>query len=73
MQALTTWEKQFTIIENVQNKKRWHSPTNFDNVLPIITKDTNIIKLQGLLEHNDFASKPTIKTTNAMLMYMQIT
>jgi hypothetical protein len=57
----------------VPSKKRWHSTSNFDSILHVITKDNNIIKLQGLLEHNDFASKPTIRITNAMLMNMQIT
>jgi hypothetical protein len=49
------------------SKKRWHSFTYFDNILPIITKDINILELQGFLKHNDFVGKLTIKFKHAML------
>jgi hypothetical protein len=31
------------------------SSTYFDNILPIIIKNSNILELQGFLKHNDFA------------------
>jgi hypothetical protein len=46
-------------LENVPNKKKEHLATNYDNILPIVTKDNNIVELQGFLEHNDFTNKPT--------------
>ncbi len=43
-------------------KKRGHHVINSNNILHIVTKDNNIFKLQGLLEHNDFTNEPaTIK------------
>jgi hypothetical protein len=48
-------------------KKRWHSSTYFDIILPIITKDNNIFELQGFLKHNDFLGKFAIKFKHAML------
>ncbi len=41
------------------NKKKGHLATNYDNILPVVTKDNNIIELQGFLEHKDFTNKPT--------------
>jgi hypothetical protein len=29
---------------------------NFDNIFPVVTKDNNILELQGFLEHNDFTN-----------------
>jgi hypothetical protein len=49
------------------SKKRWHFPTYFDNILPIITKDNNILELQGFLKYNDFVGKFVIKFKHAML------
>jgi len=49
------------------SKKRWHSSTYFDNILPIITIDNNILELQGFLIHNDFVGKFAIKFKHAML------
>jgi hypothetical protein len=41
----------------VPSKKRRHPATNYDNILLVVTKDNNILELQGLLEYNDFTSK----------------
>jgi len=41
----------------VPSKKRKHSSTYFDSILPIITKNNNIFELQRFLKHNDFAQK----------------
>jgi len=46
-------------LKNVPSKKRGHLPIKFNNILHVATKDNNIFELQGLLEHNDFISKPT--------------
>ncbi len=46
-------------MRNVPSKKNGHLATNYDNILPVVTKDNNIFELQGLLEHNDFTTKPT--------------
>jgi hypothetical protein len=37
-------------LKNVPSKKKGHPTINFDNILPIVTKDNNILELQGLLE-----------------------
>jgi hypothetical protein len=34
----------------------------------VVAKDNDILELQGLLEHNDFDNKPTIKIIITMLM-----
>jgi hypothetical protein len=43
---------------------------DFDDILFIVTKDNNILELQGLLEHKDFTNKPTTIITHAMLIYV---
>jgi hypothetical protein len=50
----------------LSNNKRYSS-TYYDCILPTITKDYNIIELQGFLQHNDFVGKSIIKISNAML------
>jgi hypothetical protein len=55
-------------LKNVSSKKRVHLTINFDNILPIVTKDNNIFELQGLLEHNDFISK--VATIMKQMLYM---
>ncbi len=52
------------------NKKRWHPTINSDDILLIVTKDDNILELQGLLEYKDFTNKSTTKITHAMLIYV---
>jgi hypothetical protein len=54
----------------VPNKKRWHPTTNYDDILLIVTKDDNILELQGLLEHKDFTKKSTTEIIHAMLIYV---
>ncbi len=39
------------------SKKRRNSSIYFDSILPIITKNNNILELQGFLKHNDFFGK----------------
>jgi predicted patatin/cPLA2 family phospholipase len=66
-QAITT--KNYRIHNyflNVPSKKRKHFSIYSNNVVPIITKDNNILELQGFLKHNDFAKKSTNKFLNAM-------
>jgi hypothetical protein len=41
----------------VASKKKKHSSTYSNNILPIITKNNNIFELQCFLKHNDFARK----------------
>jgi hypothetical protein len=51
----------------VSNKKKGHLATNYDNILPVVTKDKNIFELQGFLEHNDYTNKlATIKQMSNM-------
>jgi hypothetical protein len=45
----------------VLSKKRWDSSIDFKSILLVVTKDNNIVELQGLFEHNDFVSKPTTR------------
>jgi hypothetical protein len=54
----------------VPNKKRWNPMTDSDDILLIVTKDNNILELQGLLEHKDFINKPATKITHAMLIHV---
>jgi len=49
------------------------SSTYFDNILPIIIRNSNILELQGFLKHNDFACKSTNKFKIAMLKCLTIT
>jgi hypothetical protein len=35
--------------------------SNFDNIIPVVTKDNNIFELQGFMEHNDLTSITTIE------------
>ncbi len=44
--------------------------TDSDDILLIVTKDNNILELQGLLEHKDFINKPATKITHAMLIHV---
>jgi hypothetical protein len=42
--------------------KKMRQPTkDSNNISPIVTKDNNILELQGLFEHNDFTNKPTTR------------
>jgi len=34
-------------LKNVPSKKKGHPTINFDNILPIVTKDNNILELQA--------------------------
>jgi hypothetical protein len=43
--------------------------TNFDNILHVVTKDNNILELQGFLEHNDFTNKTEMKILKILYMY----
>jgi hypothetical protein len=60
-------------LKNVPSKKRWHLPTNSNNILLVLIEDNNIFELQCLLEHNDFTNKPTTSITHAMLIYIKLT
>jgi hypothetical protein len=53
-------------LRNVPSKKRSHLPTNFDNILPFVIKDNNILELRGILKHNDFTSKLARRITYAL-------
>ncbi len=55
----------------VPSKKRRHLATNYDNILLVVTKDNNILELQGLLEYNDFTSKLANKIKQTMLCIKQ--
>jgi len=50
----------------MSSKKRRHSSSYFNNILPVVTKDNNILELQGFLKH-DFVTKLVIKFQHAML------
>jgi hypothetical protein len=50
-----------------QVRKRKHFPTYSNNIVPIITKDNNILEFQGFLKHSDFTKKSTNKFLYAML------
>jgi hypothetical protein len=63
-------KKIHNYLKNVPSEKRWQPPTDFDNILHVLSKDNNILELQGLLEHNDFTNKPTTKITHAMFIYV---
>jgi hypothetical protein len=54
----------------VPTKKRWHPTSDSDDILLIVTKDDNILELQGLLDHKDFTNKFATKITHAMLIYV---
>jgi hypothetical protein len=41
----------------VLSNKTWHSSIDFKNILLVVTKDNNILELQGLFEHNNFVGK----------------
>jgi len=43
-------------LKNVSCKKRWHSTTDSNDILSIVTKNDNIFELQRILKHNDFVS-----------------
>jgi hypothetical protein len=44
---------------NVPREKRWHFANTSNSIFfSIVTNDNNILKLQSLLEHNDFAYRP---------------
>jgi hypothetical protein len=51
----------------VPSKKRRHSSTYSNNILPTITKNNNILELQHFLKHNDFVGKSANKFTISML------
>jgi hypothetical protein len=57
-------------LRNLPNKKRWHPMIDSDDILLIVIKDDNILKLQGLLEHKDFTNKLATKIAHAMLIYV---
>jgi hypothetical protein len=62
-------KKNHNYLKNVPSKKRGHLAITFNNILHVVTKDNNIFELQGLLEHNDFISKPTTRIIQ-MLYYV---
>ncbi len=62
-------KKNHNYLKNVPSKKRGHYAINFNNIPHVVTKDNNIFELQGLLEHNDFISKPRIRIIQ-MLYYV---
>jgi len=62
-------KKIYNYFWNVPSEKRWHSFNDFDNIMFVVAKDSDILELQGLLEHRDFDNKPTIKIIITMLMF----
>ncbi len=54
---------------NMPCKKRWHFANTSNNIFSIVTNDNNILKLQSMLEHNDFAYRPKKTFNNVMLAY----
>jgi hypothetical protein len=46
---------------NVPSKKKRHLATNFDSIWVVVVEDNGILELQGLLEHNNFIGKRTIR------------
>jgi hypothetical protein len=56
-QAITTGHKESTIILEMCQVRKGGTLPYFDSILPIITKNNNILELQGFLKHNDFAGK----------------
>jgi len=55
---------------NVPNKKKGYLAFNSNSILPIVTKDNNILELQGLLEHNNFTSIESTTKIKQMLIYV---
>ncbi len=56
-QAITTGHKESTIILEMCQVRKGRTLPYFDSILPIITKNNNILELQGILKHNDFVGK----------------
>jgi hypothetical protein len=53
----------------VPSKKKRRSPTNYDSILFVITRNNDIFELQSLLEHNDYTCKLIIKIIHLMLVF----
>ncbi len=62
-------KKIHNFLLNVPCKKRWHFANTSNTILSIVTNDNNILKLQSLLELNDFAYRPKKTFHNVMLVY----
>jgi hypothetical protein len=54
----------------VPSKKKGYLATNSNSILPIVTKDNNILELQGLLEHNNFTRIEFATKIKQMLIYV---
>jgi hypothetical protein len=54
-------------LKDVPNKKKNHPTINSNSIMPAITKDNNILELQGLLEHNDLLAKLQSKLNKCYL------
>jgi hypothetical protein len=52
-----------------RNRKQWHYPIDFDNVIFIVAKDNSLFELHSFLEHNDVLKKLAIKIIHAMLLF----
>jgi len=53
--------------KNVPSKKRRNFSTYSNSILPTITKNNNILELQGFFKHNDFVGISTNKLKISML------
>jgi hypothetical protein len=65
---ISLYNKRNNLI-NVPSKKEYLATTS-NNIFPIITKDNNILELQGLLEHNNFTSIEFVTKIKQMLIYV---
>jgi hypothetical protein len=54
----------------VPSKKKGFLATYSNSILPIVTKDNNILELQSLLEHNNFTSIEPATKIKQMLIYV---
>jgi len=48
-------------LRDVPNQRKRHLNSNYNSIMPAITKDKIILKLQSPFEHNDFIGKLVIK------------
>jgi hypothetical protein len=68
-QVVMTGNKKSIIISKMCQVFFFKNPFTYsDNILPTITKNNNVLELQGFLKHNDFASKSTNKFKIPMLV-----
>jgi hypothetical protein len=66
----TSTKKIHNCLKNVPSKNKWHPTIDSNSILPIETKDNNILELQGLLKHNGFINTLATKIIHAILIYV---